>query len=86
MVEIISILKCIKTILNLCWRLLVFKMCKNFFNLQEKYKKKNDRNDMATDVAQREHINIKCYVSTFSNIQICIATSNDFLNGLYFFV
>ena len=27
-------------------------------------------NDMAADMAQREHNNIKCYASTFSNINI----------------
>ena len=32
-----------------------------------KFKKKND-NDIATDMTQPEHSNIKCYASTFSNI------------------
>ena len=32
-----------------------------------KIEKKND-NDVDADVAQREHSNIKCYASAFSNI------------------
>ena len=51
MVEIICILKGVKT----------------FLNLYEKYKKEVE-NYMATDVAQCERSNIKCYVSAFSNI------------------
>ena len=33
-----------------------------------KKEKKKKKNDMATDVAQRESNSIKCYVSVFSNI------------------
>ena len=35
-------------------------------NIYEKLETKND--DVATDVAQCEHSNIKCYSSAFSNI------------------
>ena len=37
------------------------------FLICRKNTKKYDGNDMAIDVAQREHNNIKCYVSAFSN-------------------
>ena len=36
-------------------------------NNYSKLRKKND-NDVDVDVAQREHNNIKCYTSAFSNI------------------
>ena len=44
-----------------------FSILKTIFKLLKKYKK-YDENDMATDVAQHERSNIKCYASTFSNI------------------
>ena len=53
MVEIISILKGVKT----------FLICR-----KNTKKKKKDGNDMAADVAQHECSNIKCYVPAFSNI------------------
>ena len=40
-------------------------------NNYRKIEKKKD-NDVDTDVTQREHNNIKCYASAFSNIQIDI--------------
>ena len=39
---------------------------KSIFKLLEKYKK-YDGNDMVVDMAQREHSDIKCYASAFSN-------------------
>ena len=37
-----------------------------YLYIQQKLETKND--DVTVDVAQCEHSNIKCYVSTFSNI------------------
>ena len=43
------------------------KLKKTNFKLLNNYKKYSG-NDMAADVAQREHSNIKCYASAFCNI------------------
>ena len=44
-----------------------FSILKTIFKLLNKYKK-YDGNDMAADMTQREHSNIRCYASVFSNI------------------
>ena len=45
----------------------ILKLKKTNFKLLNNYKKYGG-NDMAVGVAQREHSNIKCYTSAFSNI------------------
>ena len=47
------------------------KLIKTILKLQDKFRK-DDGNDMAVDVAQRECSNIKCYALAFSNIQISL--------------
>ena len=47
----------------------ILKLIKTILKLLDKYKKE-DGNDMAIDVAQRERNNTKCYISPFSNILI----------------
>ena len=47
---------------------IILKLIKSIFKLLGKYKNKYYGNDMATDLAQREHSNIKCYALAFSNI------------------
>ena len=50
-----------------------FKIDRNYFLIVVQIKK-NDKNDMASNLAQHERSNIKYYASTFSIIQIYIKT------------
>ena len=72
---------------------IIFKLIKSIFKLLGLGKKKiidiYNGNDMVAKVAQREHSNIKCYTSAFSNISCrparCAGKIFIYYNEKYYF-